>query len=700
MKVFQTIYTSAVTTLENRQGLGRVFCSEGLPEPIREKIAHYEYDSDAGGAPIYCFERLDWSEEKWLLLNKAVPAVDYTGRTSCVSHTLAFRQSDLLEMLENWTGPIPTVFEFAKNFKWTTTWQGAPKWETEAEILTLQRAFESVRTTGQMADQNRSLAPLLVFKCGEDGIPKPKCGAWKFPGQTPDEILDQFNRVWFCVDPWSGTRKYGNHLGEPDMGRVSSWDCTFATNLRNNSPTPYEWVVLSPKVPQMPSRETLEPAIWNLLGDEEIKARIKANGISNLLVERIQEGAENWAQRRLREKLEEIANDYGRKIRKENEEFSKQADGVVEPLRARVEETKSKLEDARKNGLYQFSEDKKTYLRDTATKMESLREQVRIASKSLFDEYQMKATPIRSLLKGGRMDSSDVSTDDPVFREETQTIQSLGEEWEKIAPCSDLYEMYQTTHKAYDSWKERSDEYANAKNEAEGKYNNLYSHYASLESEKERLERQNEDLSKQQNKRQPVTKNLWFWVSCLVVVALAVTGGAFAWNFSRLTEENDLLEKQVATLKTQIANLNEDKNSIGTIGSQDSRQSSSTKGQGDSADPGAQTQPSVPAGIENSDRQIKDQKNAGAGKESNPKQNDTKDGPTRKSDGSELNPAPQDKMNVDSSSNPGDGNAPGGGLPKEPEKSSGAKDGASPLPTKSAQTGPPSEQTPAKPNSK
>lgn len=464
MKVFQTIYTSAVTTLENRQGLGRVFCSKDLPEPIREKIAHYEYDSDAGGSPIYCFERLDCSGEKWLLLNKAVPAVDYTGRTSCVSHTLAFRQADLLAMLESWTGPIPTVFEFAKNFKWTTTWQGDPKWETEAEILTLQKAFESVRPTGQIADQDRSPAPLLVFNCGEDGIPKPKCGAWKFSVQTPDEILDQFNRVWLCVDPWSGTRKYGNHLGEPDMGRVSSWDCTFATNLRNNSPTPYEWVVLSPKVPQMPSRETLEPASWGALGVDEIKAKTAANGMPNLLVERIQEGAENWAQRRLREILEELGKTYSKQIENSNQESGRKAQIALRQMKDEVAKDEAKFEEALASEWVVFGPAKQETLTSLEADLRRNRENASRNSGGLLLEYEEKTAQIRALMRFQASVAQDAPGAIRLFDEEFGEFDRLRKQWQEQAPWAHLYEFAKECEVSYEDKKRLAADLTDEKN--------------------------------------------------------------------------------------------------------------------------------------------------------------------------------------------------------------------------------------------
>lgn len=671
MKVFQTIYTSAVSTLDNRQGLGRVFCSKSLPELIREKIAHYEYDSDAAGAPIYSFEKLDLSGEIWLLLNRAVPAVDYTGRTSCVSHTLAFREADLFAIAQEAKHPIPTVFEFVRNFKWVGVWDVEPRWEADDEVLTLASVFEPALQDARPRMNDRSTASLLAMECGKDGVPKPKRAAWKFTDETPDDILELFDGVWFCLDPWNGTRKHKDMLGEPDVGTVSSWNCTFATNLRNNRPDPYQWVVLPPKVSSMPNRETLEPAGWKSLGDADLRAKIDACGISDLLVERIQEGPLSWARRKLHQKLEHVQSEYESEVRKRNGELTSEVNDLLAEMERKVMETKEIVNEAKDQQCYVVSQETSDYISGVNTRFESIRVKARETSMDLFSTFRDESAPIRSLL--GIAQADDESWEcAPVFDAEGQKISSLGDEWKAIAPLADLYNCLKETRTNYTEKEEKFKELLLEKEEIARQKNDLYTQAASLQSENDRLQRKVLDYQKARVSASSRSSNILLWTTFSVVVVLAavatwVTIDAKSKLALAMSEVNDL-KRTIIDLKGINKNLQENDNPPKEISGfhaprkeqHNDQRATSTLGKGGKAnvisDANVVTEP--PAGSNDKDKDSSQAKPNGSGQSVEPHK---KQGPNEAA-------IPEDKQG--GAPPPSSSTVPAGEKPKNPSGAS------------------------------
>lgn len=439
MKVFQAIYTSAVRTLDQRQGLGLVFCSADLPEEIRGVVSRFGYDREAEGAPIYSFERFDAGGGSWLLLNRTVPAVDYTGRTSCVSHTLAIRESELHVFGQTTPGPFPNIFEFARNFAWKNTWEGEPMWEPEGEILTIANTLGSVKPSALDTTRARSPAALLAFEEVGSGSFQPRRAAWQLPGQSPEEILDLFSEIWCCIDPWRGESPYKSALDEPYLCSLASWTCSFTTNLRNNRPDPYRWVVLSPKVPHLPGREILEPEKWRSADPNEVKRLLALNGIPDLMVERIEEGPTNWAIRCLNRKLQELDRRYDEGIRAQNENTAQELGELIGRLETEIGQCKPTLDGVRSvyKAMFGESGDLVTCLEPQFANCKYTAEK---RSRDLLEEYSQKSDPIRTLLSRASADNRGISDISPLFEQETRRFEELCEEWKQLVPVVRCYE--------------------------------------------------------------------------------------------------------------------------------------------------------------------------------------------------------------------------------------------------------------------
>jgi hypothetical protein len=503
MKVFQTVYTSAVSTLDDRQGLGLVYSSVDLPEVIKGILSRFGYDREAGGAPIFSFERFEAGDCFWLVLNRTVPAVDYTGRTSCVSHTLAIKENDLHAHCGGLPGPFPTVFEFMRDFAWKSSWEGNPRWETDGEILTIVNALNQNVLSEWDNTRPRSNVALLAFETVDDKVPQPKRVAWQLPGKTPEEILDFFSQTWSCLDPWRGVSKFKGILDEPDFSRLSSWSCTFATNLRNNRPDPYQWVVLSPKVPQLPGREVLEPGKWSDEDPAEIKRQLSVKGISDLIVERIEEGPRNWARRRLERKLQDLSQQYDEEIRAQNDGTSHALGELISQLNSAVEECTSQFGEVRKeySQMYGVGVDLATSLEQQFAYHKDMAES---RSRDLLDDYHQKSSPIRTLLSIASRDGERSTLPTPLFEEETVSFKGLCGKWREIVPVVKSYNAYKKFYEdTIRKFEQSQEELQQTKSELQLKESETLDLKASLrtmEQSKRWTEDREAELVREQNK--------------------------------------------------------------------------------------------------------------------------------------------------------------------------------------------------------
>ena len=503
MKVFQTVYTSAVSTLDDRQGLGLVYSSVDLPEVIKGILSRFGYDRDAGGAPIFSFERFEAGDCFWLVLNRTVPAVDYTGRTSCVSHTLAFKENDLYTYCGGLPGPFPTVFEFMRDFAWKSSWEGNPRWETDGEILTIVNAL-SQNVVSEWGDASpRSTVGLLAFETVDNKVPQPKRIAWQLPGKTPEEILDFFSKIWSCLDPWRGVSKFKGILDEPEFSSLSSWSCTFATNLRNNRPDPYQWVVLSPKVPHLPGREVLEPGKWRGADPAEIKRQLSDNGISDLIVERIEEGPRNWARRRLEGKLQDLSQQYDEGIRAQNDGTSHALGELISQLNSAVEECTSQIGEVWKeySQMYGVGGDLATSLEQQFAYHKDLAES---RSRDLLDDYHQKSGPIRTLLSIASHDGERSTLPTPLFEDETLSFKGLCGKWREIVPVVKSYNLYKKSYEdTFHKFEQSQEELQQTKSELQLKESetlDLKSLLKTMEQSKKWAEGREAELVREQNK--------------------------------------------------------------------------------------------------------------------------------------------------------------------------------------------------------
>jgi len=326
MKLFQAIVASSVETLDNRQGLGLVECSQHIPEPIKQQARSWGYSSDANGKPIFSLKHIEASGGKWVVMNRTVPATDFTGRASHVSHTIALRLEDLKNWNNQHPGHLVSPFEFMLRFMWKDAWNGTPRWIEAVEEFELDGNVSSHPLKESMPLECSASALLLSFEFQANGKPRPKRLAWKSSDLNSTEMLSLFHQAWIVLDPWRGERKYGNYLGEPESTLAESWDCTFTTNLRDEPPDPYQWVVLSGRDSSQGNREIVDPTSWQSLNEETISNRI-GQPFGNLLVARSQ-NSEIWAQQRISRLLEEIKQTCDATIEDCRIELERTADGI------------------------------------------------------------------------------------------------------------------------------------------------------------------------------------------------------------------------------------------------------------------------------------------------------------------------------------------------------------------------------------
>ena len=392
MKIRQAVVTSAVETLDGRQGLGLVLCSKGLPQEIRQMAKEFEHSCRSNSSAIYCFKIEPIAGDRWIVMNRAVPDIDYTGRTTHVSHTVAFQEEELKQFFISRKSAIPSVFEFMLNFEWRSSWNEEHRWLEDSSDMD---ASNTKAFNADVIDGSEPLYPkyLLAFDHSDTGS-KPKRLAWRFGEGNSEEMLDFFHQAWLCLDPWQGTRKYRDLLGEPEVSMLESWQCTFSTNLLHGRPDPYVWVVLSPEFPELASRELIEPSNLHPQTPDAIKEKI-GHPLGDLFVERCIKAPEIWAKELLDSKLDAFKREYSESVKKSNTDLSDRVAQVLAEMETEVTQEKGKVKDAGEWWLF----DKEVDLNNWRQQLRNLENEAQEKSVFQLDSFRQNADPIIDLLR-------------------------------------------------------------------------------------------------------------------------------------------------------------------------------------------------------------------------------------------------------------------------------------------------------------
>lgn len=425
MRICQAIVASAVETLDGRQGFGLVYCSQALPETIRQEAKGLGYSSDAGDHPIYSLKRIEVSGVQWLLMNRTVPTVDYTGRTSHVSHTVAVEEQSLDEFFSD-KSSITSVFEFMCRFEWRQSWNESSRWLDDEDDVKASNAdfFSSAFSDERMSMDPR---PLLAFDFLEGSKPKPKRAVWQIQDKTPEGMLKFFHQAWLGLDPWRGTRKYGDLLGEPAVSLLDSWRYSFTTNLRHGQSDGYQWVVASPDCPSIPNRELIEPSKWESLTPDSIKQKI-GPPFGGLLVDRCVQGPDAWAQSELRLLLDKLKQEYAEKAQIKSKGVKDQVEAIVSDFRGKVDALKASIVLYEKEGFWSF--DKEADIEKTRHQILEREMNAKGAAENLMKEYHEKADAVAGLLTIDRVSGSDELLAEPhCFPEFLAVFDRLADEY-------------------------------------------------------------------------------------------------------------------------------------------------------------------------------------------------------------------------------------------------------------------------------
>ena len=178
MKLLQAIVTSSVETLDGRQGFGLVACSRLMPDPIKKQAREWESPSNGNREPVYSYKLVNDAGSNWAVMNRTIPATDYTGRTSHVSHTVAISVEELSEFFRQRSGKVITPSEFMLSFQWQNSWNKTPHWIDEAEDVNSVNILP-LRSEEFPPFEWHPAAALLAFQIDGKEISTPKRLAWK-----------------------------------------------------------------------------------------------------------------------------------------------------------------------------------------------------------------------------------------------------------------------------------------------------------------------------------------------------------------------------------------------------------------------------------------------------------------------------------------------------------------------------------------
>ena len=409
MKIRQAVVTSAVVTLDGRQGLGLVLCSRSLPQEIRQMAKEFEHSSSSNRSAICCLRIPEISGDRWVVMNRAVPDIDYTGRTSHVSHTVAFREEELKKFFQSRNSAIPSAFEFMRNFEWRSSWKDEPKWlEDDADL----DEFQTKAFNANLFDESKPLDPkyLLAFDYSETVIPMAKRLAWRFNERNSEDILDIFHQAWLCLDPWQGTRKYEDRLDEPEVSMFASWQCTFSTNLLHVRPDPYVWVVLPPECPEIQLRELIEPSNLHPQTPDAIKEKI-AHPLGDLLVDRCIQGPKFWAEKQIQKKIADFAHRYRERLADVAVTEKDEITELIKSLRTEIKNCENWVKDyIKKEHGETAKENIENHLSDIRAKMGKCETDAQSKLTELTKSFLGEVTPLKTLLNTNK-ESNDIDVE-------------------------------------------------------------------------------------------------------------------------------------------------------------------------------------------------------------------------------------------------------------------------------------------------
>lgn len=392
MKILQAIVASAVETLDGRQGFGLVCCSNALPKELRQEASDIGYSRDAGGLPIFSLKIIEAAGELWILMNRTVPAVDFTGRASYLSHSLALEERSLNDFFPAGS-PVTSVFEFMRHYAWLSSWEGSPKLlepTEDIDVAELRACNYGASKEGEALDPSL----LLAFDYREEP-PKPRRAVWQLAGTNPDNMLELFHQTWFCIDPWCGTKKYSSYLPEPALSMRDSWKCSFTTNLGSRQSDAHQWIVASPSCEFIPNRDVIDPTQWQSETPESIKVKIGLD-YGALLVDRCTQSPRVWAENGLRAMLAEIRFEFSEKIKESNSTLYADANDILNAISAERDAANEYITEAEKIQWWIF--DKEANVMEWRNTLTNLERKACNDNQDEFFNFQEKLKPILLLL--------------------------------------------------------------------------------------------------------------------------------------------------------------------------------------------------------------------------------------------------------------------------------------------------------------
>jgi len=398
----------------------------------------FPHSTDAGGQAIYSL-KVFGEDESWLLMNCTHPDPDYTRRPSCISHTLAFRLDELMDLLTKKQVEISSVFEFMTKFKWESSWSDneTSRWIEESEDLEASpEMFYS-----DLEESQFPIGSLLAFDYPEDGSPiKPKRAAWQFENLTPKEMLATFHSAWLCLDPWRGTRKYQDLLAEPQVTLRDTWKYSFTTNTRGGPPDAYQWAVLSDELRTIPNRDVVIPSLWENLSQEEVKEKLGTN-LGHLLVERCVSGPESWAQHSLKEKLKPHLERFEEEVINAREFLSQESGKILQCVKDETE----KATETWKKGVNPYCQDfhGEEEVSGWSSSLAAINEETLQKTRENYDFYQQSAGPLLRLINAQDL-AADLAFYDLKFNDIQKEFNALVAEYQNLRPYALMSESLQT----------------------------------------------------------------------------------------------------------------------------------------------------------------------------------------------------------------------------------------------------------------
>ena len=323
MKVLQAIVASGMETLDNRQGFGLVKCSRAIPEHLRQVCRDRGYPEDAR-EPVLAYWNEDFEGNRWALLNRTVPATDYSGRRSFVSHTLLVRYLDIEAWLNEPSNAYVTPYHVFKQFQWRERWDNdVPAWIDEGDDIELSLHIESDSTMPPLP-KKLPCGLLTAFETSNDELLARRV-YMKSRGTDPLQLLERFDLAWTTADPFRFRPDIREHLRAPSVKTSAIWQCTFVSNLAGSRPDSYHWAVVSEHGKFPPNREivSLDASV------NDVSEKPALDGLPSSLYERASD-PQAWAMQMLVGKLDQSSTQWSENAQALIDDFERELDGVVQ----------------------------------------------------------------------------------------------------------------------------------------------------------------------------------------------------------------------------------------------------------------------------------------------------------------------------------------------------------------------------------